>query len=64
MSRYLIIDLKRCAWRDILALYRARRQPALAPSTLFGLKEDTRPPSHRSAAGRYAEPMLFDGDMP
>ena len=38
MSRYLIIDGKRYAWRDILALYRAQRQPALPQPTLFELK--------------------------
>ena len=62
MSRYLIIDGKRYAWRDILALYRAQRQPALPQPTLFELKEDARPASERTAAGRYAEPTLFDGD--
>ena len=52
MSRYLIIDGKRYAWRDILALYRAQRQPALPQPTLFELKEDARPPSaaHRGRA--------------
>ena len=62
MSRYIIIDGKRYSWRDILALRREQRQPALPQPTLFEVKEDARPPSARSAAGRYAEPSLFDGD--
>jgi len=61
--RFVEIDGKRYAWRDILALRReqARRERQPQP-TLFELKEDARPASQRSAAGRYAEPTLFDGD--
>ncbi len=62
MSRYIILDGKRYPWRDILALRRAQRQPALPQATLFELKEDARPASQRSAALRYAEPSLFDRD--
>jgi hypothetical protein len=62
VSRYIIIDGKRYSWRDILALRREQRQPALPQPTLFELKEDARPASQRSAALRYAEPSLFDGD--
>ena len=62
MPRCIIIDGKRYAWRDILALRREQRQPALPQPTLFEMQDDARPPSQRSAAGRYAEPTLFDGD--
>jgi len=62
VSRYIIIDGKSYAWRDILALRREQRQPALPLPTLFELREDARPSSQRSAAGRYLEPTLFDGD--
>ena len=62
MSRYIIIDGKRHAWRDILNLRRAQRQPAVPQPTLFELKDDARPPSERTATGRYAEPTLFDRD--
>jgi hypothetical protein len=62
-SRTIEIDGKRYLWRDIVALRRAQlaavrqvQQPAL-----FALVEDCRPASQRSAAGRYCEPMLFDG---
>ena len=61
--RFIEIDGKRYAWRDILALRRAqakRDQPT--QPTLFELKDDARPPSQRTPAGRYAEPWLFDGD--
>jgi len=62
VPRFILIDGKRYAWRDILALRREQRQPALPQPTLFELKEDARPPSARTAAGRYLEPTLFDGD--
>jgi len=60
MSRYVIIDGKRYLWRDILILRRQQRQPATPQPTLFELKEDVRPPTERTAAGRYLEPTLFD----
>jgi hypothetical protein len=62
VPRYIIIAGKRYAWRDILALRREQWQPSLPQPTLFELKEDTRPASARTAAGRYLEPTLFDGD--
>jgi hypothetical protein len=63
VSRYIIIDGKRHAWRDILALRREQRQPALPQATLFELKTDVRPAAERSVDGRYAEPSLFDRDV-
>jgi hypothetical protein len=60
--RFIEIDGKRYAWKDILQKRREQRQAALPQPTLFELKDDARPPSERSAAGRYAEPTLFDGD--
>jgi hypothetical protein len=62
VSRYIIIDGKRYSWRDILALRREQRQPALPQPTLFEVKDDRRPAAARTANGRYAEPSLFDGD--
>ena len=52
---------RRYAWRELLALRKAQREAAreAAQPTLFDLKEDTRPPSERSAAGRFTEPSLF-----
>lgn len=63
MSRYIIIDGRCYAWRDIIALRREQaKRERLPQSTLFDLKEDARPASQRTAAGRYAEPTLFEGD--
>ncbi len=58
----IIIDGKRYLWRDIL---KARREQKLAEAkakqpTLFRLIEDARPTSQRTAAGRYAQPILFN----
>lgn len=44
--------------RDFLK-ERANRERQPEP-TLFDLKEDARPASQRNAAGRFAEPTLFD----
>jgi hypothetical protein len=48
-------------WREVLKLRReqlkAERQPH---PTLFPLKNDSRPQSQSSAAGRYQEPLLFE----
>ncbi len=60
---FVEIDGKRYLWRDILMLRREQRRRERQPQpTLFELKDDARPVSQRSAAGRYAEPTLFDGD--
>jgi hypothetical protein len=61
--RFIEIDGKRYAWRDILALRREQRQRERAPQpTLFELRDDARAASQKTAAGRYAEPTLFEGD--
>ena len=61
--RFIEIDGKRYAWRDIVALRREQAKRERQPQpTLFEIKEDARPASQRKAAGRYAEPTLFDGD--
>ena len=61
VPRFIEIDGKRHLWRDVLRLRREQielcakaEQPAL-----FTLKDDRRPPSDRTAAGRYSEPSLF-----
>lgn len=65
VPRFILIDGKPYAWRDLVALRRAQLaayvkadQPAL-----FELIEDHRPSSQISAAGRYSEPLLFDCDQ-
>lgn len=62
----IVIDGRAYSWRRLCELRRQQiegwktalpRQPAL-----FALKDDRRPAADRTAAGRYAEPSLFDGD--
>ena len=62
MTRYVELDGKRYLWRDILNLRRQQRQAERQQQqpALFELKEDARPPSQRKAAGRLAEPTLFE----
>ena len=58
--KFIDIDGRRFAWRDLVR--RRREQLAAAKveqPVLFALKEDRRPASQRSAAGRYTEPSLF-----
>jgi len=65
MSRPATIDIDghRYLWREIVE--RRRRQIAAHDAAqarqlaLFDLKDDTRPATQRTAAGRYAEPTLF-----
>ena len=59
--KYIEIDGRRYLWRDLLQLRRDQRKAfarAQQP-TLFELKDDHRPASQRTAAGRYREPSLF-----
>jgi hypothetical protein len=59
--RFVDIDGKRYAWRDILARYREQVKRDRQPEpTLFELRDDARPASQRTAGGRYAEPSLFE----
>ena len=59
--RFIEIDGKRHLWRDILQLRREQREAARQTEqpALFALREDCRPPTERTAAGRYREPSLF-----
>ena len=62
--RYVLIDNKRYEWKEILRLRRQQieaERRAQQP-TLFELRDDRRPPSQQTAAGRYEEPMLFEVD--
>jgi phage-related minor tail protein len=59
--RYITLDGKRYAWRDLLKLRREQKKAARqAQPALFELKEDARPQSQRTASSRYEEPTLFD----
>jgi hypothetical protein len=55
--RFIEIEGKPYAWADILRLRRAMRQPQ---PTLFPLRDDSRPATQKTAAGRYENPTLFD----
>ena len=60
---FIVIDGKRYAWKDILKLRREQRKAARQPQlTLFELKDDSRPATQRTAAGRFTEPTLFKVD--
>jgi len=46
-------------YEDQAELFAAAMTDTVCPA-LFELKEDARPPSERTAAGRYMEATLFD----
>jgi hypothetical protein len=51
--KFIVIDGKRIAWRDLLKLRREQREAAqIAQPVLFELKDDTRPKSQQTAASR------------
>jgi hypothetical protein len=59
--RFIDIEGKRYLWRDLLELRREQKRAfarAQQP-TLFELRDDHRPVTERTAAGRYREPSLF-----
>ena len=58
--RYLVLDGKRHLWAELLRLRKEQRKAAKKEQpTLFPLKEDRRPPTQKTASGRYKEPTLF-----
>jgi hypothetical protein len=59
--RFIEIDGKRYLWRDLLKLRQEQRLAAVKAQQppLFELREDCRPATDRTAAGRYREPSLF-----
>ena len=59
--RFIEIDGKRHLWRDIVKLRQdQRRAYAKAEQPpLFELREDCRPATDGTAAGRYREPSLL-----
>jgi hypothetical protein len=64
MLKYIEIDGKRYAWKDIVRLRREQTAGAhqKQEATLFDLRYDCRPASQQTAAGRYKEPTLFEVD--
>jgi hypothetical protein len=59
--RFIDIDGKRYLWRDLVKLRQEQREVARRAEQppLFELRDDSRPPTERTAAGRYLEPSLF-----
>lgn len=57
----LMIDGKPYRWRDLLRMRREQLEQCRAPDqpSLFALRDDRRPATERTAAGRYAQPSLF-----
>lgn len=62
--KYVEIDGRRFAWRDLVALRKAQEEPKASQPTLFELREDARPSTQRKAADRFLEPTLFDAAPP
>jgi hypothetical protein len=61
--RTVEIDGRRYLWRDILKARREQMKAANQPQpTLFELKDDRRPASQTTVAGRFTEPTLFKVD--
>ena len=62
--RYLLLDGKAYIWRELVKMRREqlRAIAKVRQLTLFELREDARPESHRTAAGRYLQPSLFTSD--
>jgi hypothetical protein len=61
LPKFIEIDGKRIAWRDVLQRRREQLQACAQPEqpALFELREDRRPAADRTVAGRYLEPSLF-----
>lgn len=57
--RFVEIDGRRYAWRDLVQLYRAQRRPPPEQPTLFPQHDDCRPVGERDATERYREPSPF-----
>jgi hypothetical protein len=61
--RYIVIEGKRYAWKEILRLRREQIQATHKRQlVLFEMKEDRRPASQKTADGRFSEPPLFTAD--
>ncbi|MGP0088329.1 MAG: hypothetical protein ACLP0B_32605 [Steroidobacteraceae bacterium] len=61
--RYIVIEGKRYVWKEILRLRREQMRAARKQQlVLFEMKDDCRPPSQKTADGRFSEPTLFTAD--
>ena len=59
-----LVDGRAYSWRQLCELRRSQleaiRKARGTQAALFELRDDRRPASERTAAGRYAEPSLLD----
>ena len=64
MLKFIEIDGKRYAWKDIVRLRREQigAERHVQQPTLFEVRNDSRPASQQTAGGRYDEPTLFKVD--
>ena len=64
MLKFIEIDGKRYAWKDIVRLRREQIEAErhVQQPTLFELRNESRPASQQTARGRYQEPTLFKVD--
>ena len=60
--RFIEIDGKRYLWHELVARRKEqiRALAEVSQPALFELREDHRPASQRTAAGRFQEPTLFE----
>lgn len=60
----IIVDGRAYSWRRLRELRKAQleawRAAQAQQPALFALRDDSRPPCERSAAGRFAQPTLLD----
>lgn len=61
-SKFIEIDGKRYAWRELVERRKEQIKAAALPDqpALFEMHEDHKPEAERTAAGRYSQPSLFD----
>ena len=61
VPKFFEFEGKRVLWKDLVRLRREQLQATAKAEqpALFELKEDSRPVSQRTAAGRLQEPSLF-----
>lgn len=59
--RTVLLDGKRYPIREVLKLYKEQKamDRKARQLVLFELREDSRPSTQQTAAGRYQEPTLF-----
>jgi len=63
LPKFITLGGKVYRWRDVLRLRREQAKEAKQPQpTLFPMREDSRPASQTTVAGRYNEPTLFKVD--